>query len=210
MNTFANLHCIKHSVVADALAVLRMKSTSTVEFRARLGVIARALAYEATRSLPLVDEEADTPVSVTTVQRMRAQVIATPILRAGLGMLDGFLEVIPWAATGFIGVQRNEETLLPHEYYRNVPNISAAHFFLLDPMLATGGSICAALRRLPTSAAASVTLLSIIAAPEGVAAISEEFPDVTIFTASLDERLDDRGFIIPGLGDAGDRLCDTC
>jgi uracil phosphoribosyltransferase len=209
MTSFPTLQLVSHSMVADAVAVLRAASTPIVEFRTRARMIAQALAYEATRDLPHVEERVQTPLAETTVRRVRSRVIATPVLRAGLGMLDGFLDIVPWASTGFIGLKRNEETLLPYEYYRNIPDPAGAHVYLLDPMLATGGSSRAALRAIP-SGAGSIALLSIIAAPEGVAAVADEFPDVRIFTASLDERLDERGYIVPGLGDAGDRLCDTC
>jgi uracil phosphoribosyltransferase len=207
---YDTLRIVRHSMVGDALGVLRSRSTPIVEFRARARMIARALAYESTRELPVEPVDVETPLCTTAVDQLRARVIATPILRAGLGMLDGFLDVVPTAATGFIGLKRDEQTLLPKEYYRNYPDPTGAHFFLLDPMLATGGSVLAALRSLSFEAIASVTLLSIIAAPEGVAAVSTEFPSVRIFTASLDERLNEFGFIVPGLGDAGDRLCDTC
>src|SRR5690606_32877589 len=142
--------------------------------------------YEATRDLPVEPIAIETPMEVTTACRITARVVAAPILRAGLGMLEGFLEVIPTAATGFVGMKRDETTLLPHEYYRSFPDLAGAHLFLLDPMLATGGSILGALRGLPHSSLASVAILSIIAAPEGVRAIAEEFPDVTIHVASLD------------------------
>jgi uracil phosphoribosyltransferase len=204
-----SLTIIRHSAVADALTVLRCRDTTTVDFRARARTIARALAYEATRDLPVEERAIETPMGAFTGIALRTRVIATPILRAGLGMLDGFLDIIPAAATGFIGLKRNEETLLPYEYYRNIPDPRGAHFFLLDPMLATGGSAVAALGSLPLDRIASVTLVTIICAPEGVAAVSRAFPQVKIFTASLDERLNDIGYIVPGLGDAGDRLCDT-
>jgi uracil phosphoribosyltransferase len=205
----ASVHLLRHGAVADALTALRQRETSTVEFRARARSIARALAYEATRDLPLEPVDIRTPVAATTGYRIAGRIIAAPILRAGLGLLDGFLEVVPTAATGFVGLKRNEETLQPYEYYRNIPDPTGSHFFLLDPMLATGGSVLAALRALPVEQMASVHLLSIIAAPEGLAAVAAEFPTLRIFTAGIDERLDERGFIVPGLGDAGDRLCET-
>jgi uracil phosphoribosyltransferase len=200
---------VRHAVVAGALSVLRSRSSSQLEFRASARTIARALAYEATRELPLEAVEVETPLTTTPGHRLSAQVVVTPILRAGLGMLDAFLDIVPTAATGFIGLRRDEATLLPHEYYRNIPASSGVHFFLLDPMLATGGSVCAALSTIDTSALASCTLLSFIAAPEGIAAVTAAHPQLRIFTASIDERLNDCGFIVPGLGDAGDRLCGT-
>lgn len=203
------LHVIQHSAVATALSMIRSRATSMMEFRSSVRSIARALAYEATRSLPLERIEIETPMEPTEGARLATRVVAVPILRAGLGMLDGFLDIVPDAATGFIGLRRDEATLQPVEYYRKVPSIDSASLFLLDPMLATGGSVLAALRQLPLGHSAGVTVLSIIAAPEGVGAVSSEFPGVTIYTASLDRCLNERGYILPGLGDAGDRLCDA-
>jgi uracil phosphoribosyltransferase len=197
-------------MVSESLTALRRRSTPVIEFRQRIRMIARSLAYESTRDLPVESVEVETPISMATGAELRQRVIVAPILRAGLGMLDGFLEVVPQATTGFIGLKRDETTLLPREYFRNYLQPSGAHFFLLDPMLATGGSVLAALRELPIRSIASVTLLSIVAAPEGLEAVTREFPELRIFTAAIDERLDERGYIVPGLGDAGDRLCDTC
>jgi uracil phosphoribosyltransferase len=205
----SQLRVVEHSIVRDALTRMRCRDTSSTEFRAAARTLAWALAYEATRDLPLEECDIDTPVCAALGARLNGRVVATPILRAGLGMLDGFLDLVPSAGTGYIGLRRDEETLVAHEYYRNVPEIAGAHFFLLDPMLATGGSVLAALRLLPVRTAASCSLLSFIAAPEGVAAVMAEYPDLRIFTGSLDERLNERGYIVPGLGDAGDRLCDT-
>jgi uracil phosphoribosyltransferase len=205
----SSLQVVRHSAVADALRTIRSRETSTVEFRAATRLIARALAYEGTRSLPVEAIEIDTPMERAAAEKIAAQVVAIPILRAGLGLLDGFLDIIPAAATGFVGLRRNELTLEPDEYYRNVPDLAGAHVFLLDPMLATGGSIRAALRSMPLEGAASVHVLSIIAAPEGVRAVADEFPGVTMVVASLDRCLNTHGYILPGLGDAGDRLCQT-
>lgn len=200
---------IRHSVVADAIRTMRSRETSTVEFRTATRLVARALAYEATRDLPLDAVMIETPMEAAEAGKITARIIAAPILRAGLGMLDGFLDIVPMAATGFVGLKRDEQTLKPHEYYRNFPSVEGGHLFLLDPMLATGGSILATLRALPIDAPASISLLSIIAAPEGVDAVTTEFPSVALYTASLDRCLNERGYILPGLGDAGDRLCDT-
>ncbi len=208
-STLASLRIVRHSAVADALGRLRNRHSSTLEFRAAVRMIARALAYEGTREVPMEAIAIDTPMERMDAERMTARIIAAPILRAGLGMLDGFLDIIPSAATGFIGLRRNEQTLLPDEYYRNLPDLDGAHLFLLDPMLATGGSVRAALRAIPLGSVASVSLLSIIAAPEGVSAVAAEFPQLAIVTAALDRCLNDRGYILPGLGDAGDRLCET-
>ncbi len=202
-------HLIRHSVVADALRVMRQAESTMMQFRTAANTVARALAYEATRDLPVEHVMIQTPLEATEASMLNSKVVAVPILRAGLWMLDGFLEIVPSASTGFIGLRRNEETLKPFEYYRNVPDIETAHLFLLDPMLATGGSICAALANLPIALAASVSVLSIIAAPEGLARIGAAFPDVQIHVAAIDRQLSDVGYILPGLGDAGDRLCGT-
>jgi uracil phosphoribosyltransferase len=200
---------VRHAVVAGALAVLRSRDSSQIEFRSSARTIARALAYEATRDLPTEAIDVETPLTVTSGHRLSAPVVVAPILRAGLGMLDAFLDIVPGASTGFIGLKRDETTLLPHEYYRNLPPTAGSHFFLLDPMLATGGSVRAALDAIDADALASCTLLSFIAAPEGIAAVSAAHPRLRIVTASIDERLNDCGYILPGLGDAGDRLCGT-
>lgn len=203
------VNVVQHSVVADALRVMRSRETSTVEFRTATRIVARALTHEATRHLPLASVNINTPLEPVEAGKLTDRIVATPILRAGLGMLDGFLDVVPTAAAGFIGLRRNEQTLVPYEYYRNLPSLEGAHLFFLDPMLATGGSILAALRALPMDSLASVSLLSIIGAPEGVHAVTSEFPSLSLYIASIDRCLNEHGFILPGLGDAGDRLCAT-
>lgn len=209
VQTTERLHVIQHNVVADAITALRRRETPTMGFRTHARLISRALAHEATREAPIECIRVETPVAAADGCRLSGRTIVAPILRAGLGMLDGFLDVIPHAATGFIGLRRDEQTLLPFEYYRNVPDPSGAHFFLLDPMLATGGSVLAALESFRLEEIASITLLSIIAAPEGVEAVLTAVPQLNLYVAALDERLNDRGYIVPGLGDAGDRLCNT-
>ncbi|MCC7439229.1 MAG: uracil phosphoribosyltransferase [Armatimonadetes bacterium] len=204
-----NVHLLDHSLIARAVTVLRDRNTSVVEFRAHVRAVARGLAFQATQRLPLVPVEVETPLANTTGAQLRDSVIAAPILRAGLGMLDGFLDVLPDAITGFIGMKRDDETLEPYECYRNISDLTNAHLFLLDPMLATGGSARAAMRSLPLDRAASHSLLAIIAAPEGIAATLAEFPSLQIYVAAVDERLNEIGYIVPGLGDAGDRLCHT-
>ena len=185
-----NVHAIDHPIVADALRVMRSEMSSTVEFRTATRLIARALAYEATRRLPLAVVNINTPLEPVEAGMLADRVIATPIHRAGLGMLDGFLDIVPTAAAGFIGLKRNEQTLLPYEYYRNLPSLAGAHLFILDPMLATGGSVLAALDALPQDRPgelpASISLLSIIAAPEGVRAVTSKYPSAAIHIASID------------------------
>lgn len=205
----SDVHVVRHAVVASALAVLRDRTSSSLEFRSSARTIARALAYEATRELPVEAFDVETPLTTTIGHRVVDSVVVAPILRAGLGMLDAFLDVVPTASTGFVGLKRDETTLLPTEYYRNLPLTTGTHFFLLDPMLATGGSACAALDSIETGALASCSLLSFIAAPEGIEAVTRAHPTLRIYAASIDERLNECGFIIPGLGDAGDRLCGT-
>lgn len=204
-----SVHVLRHAMIAGALAVLRDRTSSSLEFRSSARMIARALAYEATRELPTEVFDVETPITTTSGYRVSDHVVVVPILRAGLGMLDAFLDIVPTASTGFVGLKRNETTLLPTEYYRNLPATIGTHFFLLDPMLATGGSVRAALNAVDTGALKSCSLLSFIAAPEGIAAVSSAHPHLKIYTASIDERLNDCGYIVPGLGDAGDRLCGT-
>ena len=204
-----SLVVLGHPLVCQAVAALRDRRTSSMDFRIHTRAIARALAYEATRSLPFLEAPVETPIRTAVGGAVVEPVIALPLLRAGLGMVDGFLEIVPRAATGHVGMRRDEQTLLPYEYYRNLPALDGAHLFILDPMLATGGSVCATLAKLDLDATASCTLLSVIAAPEGVRAVHECYPMVGIWTAALDSGLDERGFIVPGLGDAGDRLWGT-
>ena len=200
---------LEHPLVREAVSALRDRETSSMEFRAHTRTISRALAYEATRNLPFAISTVRTPIMEAEGGSVAEPVVALPLLRAGLGMVDGFLEIVPRARIGYVGMRRDEETLLPYEYYRNLPALDDAHLFLLDPMLATGGSVCATLDGLDLSTVASCTLLSVIAAPEGVEAVSSRFPDVAIWTAALDSGLNEVGYIVPGLGDAGDRLWGT-
>ncbi|HVZ39110.1 MAG TPA: uracil phosphoribosyltransferase [Candidatus Kapabacteria bacterium] len=200
---------LSHSVVADAIRVMRMQESDAIQFRAAIRTVSRALAYEATRDLPVERVEIETPLERMQAARLAGCTVAVPILRAGLWMLDGVLDIIPASAAGFIGLKRNEETLVPYEYYRKVPSLDGAHLFLLDPMLATGGSITAALRGLPLESAASVSVLTIISSPEGIDAVTTAFPAARLYTGVVDRCLSDIGYILPGLGDAGDRLCGT-
>jgi uracil phosphoribosyltransferase len=203
------LTVLEHPLVRQAVSALRNRETSSMDFRIHTRAIARALAYEATRSLPFLEAPVETPIGTARGGSVVEPVIALPLLRAGLGMVDGFLEIVPRATTGHVGMRRDEQTLLPFEYYRNLPALEGAHLFILDPMLATGGSVCATLEKLDLAATASCTLLSVIAAPEGVRALGDRYPEVAVWTAALDSGLDERGFIVPGLGDAGDRLWGT-
>jgi uracil phosphoribosyltransferase len=201
------LHVVDHPAIADRLARLRDRDTSTPIFRKLLEELGAFLAYEATRALPMRDAHVITPITPTTVHRIAVRPVVAPILRAGLGLLPGFLTVIDDAVVAHLGFYRDPQTLQPVPYYANVPDdLSQRHVFVLDPMLATGNSGAAAIDALATRGATEVTFVSLIAAPEGVRTIHTAHPNVRIVTGSLDERLNDHGYIVPGLGDAGDRM----
>lgn len=201
------LHVVNHPAVADRLARLRDRDTPTPVFRKLLEELGGFLAYEATRMLPMRDEKVVTPLTAMTAKRIATRPVAAPILRAGLGLLPGFLAVIDDAVVAHLGFYRDPQTLQPVPYYANLPDdLSRRHVFVLDPMLATGNSGAAAIDALATRGASEVTFISLIAAPEGVHAIHAAHPAVRIVTGSLDERLNDHGYIVPGLGDAGDRM----
>ena len=201
------LHVVDHPAVADRLARLRDRDTPTQTFRKLLEELGGFLAYEATRDLPLAEERVVTPLTETTAQRIATRPVAAPILRAGLGLLPGFLDVIDDAVVAHLGFYRDPKTLQPVPYYANVPeDLSKRHVFVLDPMLATGNSGAAALDALASRGAVELTFISLIAAPEGVHTIHRAHPGARIVTGALDERLNDHGYIVPGLGDAGDRM----
>ena len=204
------LHVVRHPLVEDALAGLREKSTPPDEFRRLARRVSVLLTAEATRDLSLADAEIETPLERATVRRVASRVVAVPVLRAGLGMLDAFLELVPQAQVGYFGLERNEQTAVARRYYEKVPgDLSSAVVFLLDPMLATGGSAAMAVDGLTGLGARQVRLLSIVAAPEGVEHLSHHVPDAAIYTAAVDRELNARKYILPGLGDFGDRLFGT-
>lgn len=201
------LRVVDHPAVADRLARLRDRETPTPVFRKLLEELGAFLAYEATRELPLRDEDVRTPLTPMVAKRIATQPVAAPILRAGLGLLPGFLAVIDDAVVAHLGFYRDPGTLQPVPYYANVPDdLSKRHVFILDPMLATGNSGAAAIDALASRGATEMTFISLIAAPEGVKTIHAAHPAVRIVTGALDERLNDHGYILPGLGDAGDRM----
>ena len=202
---------VRHPLIQHKLSYLRDKGTPTVHFRKLVEEVTLLLTYEATKDLPTEDVDIETPLEVTPAPRIQGKKVAVcPILRAGLGMLDGVLTLISGARVGFIGLYRNEETLQPVEYYVKLPqDVAERDVILLDPMLATGNSTAHAVRLVKDAGASSVRLISIIAAPEGVENIQSAHPDVQIVVASIDRALNDRGYIVPGLGDAGDRLYGT-
>ncbi len=202
---------LDHPLIQHKLSIIRDKHTGTKEFRQIANEIAGLMVYEITRDLPLEDVEIETPMGKTVQKTLAGKKLAVvPILRAGLGMVDGVLEMIPAAKVGHIGMYRDEETLLPHEYFVKMPpDIDQRDLIIVDPMLATGGSANMAIEALKKRGAKSIRLVVLVAAPEGVKAIQEEHPDVNIYAASLDEYLNKDGYIFPGLGDAGDRLFGT-
>ena len=202
---------VRHPLVQHKLGLLRDVSTSTEMFRRLVNELTLLLTYEATKEMGLEEIVVETPLEETTAQRIPGKKVAVcPILRAGMGMLDGVLSLIPVARVGFIGLYRDEETLEPVEYYVKLPDdLAEREVLLLDPMLATGNSTAAAVTTLKSAGATQITLIALIAAPEGIARIGEAHPDVRIVVAAIDSHLNDKGYIVPGLGDAGDRLYGT-
>jgi uracil phosphoribosyltransferase len=209
--TTENVVVVDHPLVQHKLGLLRDKTTPTQVFRQLVDELTLLLTYEATKDMPTEESEIQTPLERTTVQRISGKKVAVcPILRAGVGMLDGVLSLISGARVGFIGLYRNEETLEPVEYYVKLPqDIAARDVILLDPMLATGNSTAAAVATVKQAGAQSIRLIAIIAAPEGIERLQSEHPDVAIVVAAIDRELNERGYIVPGLGDAGDRLYGT-
>ena len=202
---------LDHPLVQHKISLLRNKNTGTKEFKELVGEIATLLCYEATRDLPTKEVEVETPMGVAKCNVLAGRKLAlVPILRAGLGMVDGMLTLLPAAKVGHIGLYRNEETLEPVEYYCKLPSdIAERDVMVLDPMLATGGSAVDAIAQIKKRGAKSIKFLAIIAAPEGLERLHAAHPDVDIYVAALDEKLNENGYIIPGLGDAGDRIFGT-
>ncbi len=211
MKEFANLTVLDHPLIQHKLSHLRDVTTPKKRFRELADEIAMLMAFEATRELAVEDISVETPLEITTCKRIRGKkLVLVPILRAGLGMVEGILRLIPSARVGHVGLFRDEETLQPVEYYFKVPQEPERRdFIVLDPMLATGGSASAAISMLKERGAASVRFMCLVAAPEGVQRLLEDHPDVPIFAASLDRELNEKGYILPGLGDAGDRIFGT-
>jgi uracil phosphoribosyltransferase len=202
---------VKHPLVQHKLSYLREKATPTVHFRKIANEVTLLLTYEATKDFPTEEVEIETPLERTIVQRISGKKVAVcPVLRAGMGMLDGVLSLVSGARVGFIGLYRDEETLEPVQYYVKLPaDLAERDAIVLDPMLATGNSSVAAIARVKEAGARSVTLVCLVSAPEGIERVQAAHPDVRIVTAAIDRGLNERGFIVPGLGDAGDRLYGT-
>lgn len=202
---------LDHPLVQHKVSLLRDKNTGTKEFKALVSELAMLLCYEATRDLPTKEVSIETPVAMAQTRVLSGRKLAlVPILRAGLGMVDGMLALIPAAKVGHIGLYRNEETLEPVEYYCKLPkDIAEREVMVLDPMLATGGSAKDAITQIKKRGAKHIKFIGLLAAPEGMKALHEAHPDVDIYVGALDERLNDKGYIVPGLGDAGDRIFGT-
>ena len=205
------LHVYDHPLIQHKLSIIRDKNTSVKEFREIVSEIAGLMCYEATRDLPLEEVEIETPVDKATVKRLAGKKLAIiPILRAGLGMVDGIVAMIPSAKVGHIGLYRDPETLEPVEYYCKLPaDISERDVYVVDPMFATGGSASAACTFLKEHGCRHIKLMCIIGAPEAWEKMQKDHPDVDVYVAAMDERLNDHGYIVPGLGDAGDRIFGT-
>jgi uracil phosphoribosyltransferase len=204
------LKVLNHPLITHKLTQMRKTTTGTKDFRENLDEIAGLMAYEISRDLPVHTVDIVTPVAPTQAQELAKEVVLVPILRAGLGMVNGIRDLIPTAKVGHIGLYRDEETLEPHEYFAKFPStMPDAVVMVLDPMLATGGSASAAVTMLKKRNAKIIKLVCLVGAPEGVKRMQEDHPDVDIYLAALDEKLNEHGYIVPGLGDAGDRIFGT-
>jgi len=204
------LTVVEHPVLADRLSVMRDRSTTHGNFRQALFEAAAIMAVEVARDLPVKEVEIDTPLETTTGLRLRDEVAVVPVLRAGLGMVEGFLRLVPDARVGHVGIYRDEQEHVPIDYYERLPpRLPTARVYVLDPMLATGGSAVHALEKLKQGGANQLELVCLVAAPQGVEAVQAAHPDVRIWTAAIDRELDENAYIRPGLGDAGDRVFGT-
>lgn len=201
---------LNHPLITHKLTLLRKEETGHKDFRENLDEIASLMAYEVLRDLPTKKVTIKTPMAVCESEELATEVVLTPILRAGMGLINGILELVPTAKVGFIGIYRDDDTLEPQEYFAKFPkNLGDALVLVLDPMLATGGSAIAAVDMVKKRGAKNIKMVCLVGAPEGVKAFEEKHPDVPLYLAALDERLNDIGYIVPGLGDAGDRIYGT-
>lgn len=204
------LEVLNHPLIIHKLTQMRDKKCSTKDFRENLDEIAELMAYEVCRDLPLETVDIETPIAKCKGQQLSKEVVIVPILRAGIGLLDGIRRLVPTAKVGFIGLYRDEETLQPHEYFAKFPkDLENSIVMVVDPMLATGGSAVAALDMIKKRGAKQIKLVCLVGVPEGVKAVQEAHPDVDIYLAAMDEKLNEVGYIVPGLGDAGDRIFGT-
>lgn len=211
MKQYDNVTVFEHPLITHKLSILRDESTGSKQFRELVGEIGMLMGYEVMRDLPMEEVEIKTPITTAKVKVLAGKKLAlVPILRAGLGMLDGVLSLVPSAKIGHIGLYRDHDTLEPKEYYCKLPeDIAQRQVILLDPMLATGGSGCAAIDFIKARGCHNIKFVSILAAPEGIERMAKSHPDVHIYTGGVDEKLNEKGYIVPGLGDAGDRLFGT-
>lgn len=208
--TMSNVTLVEHPLIAHSLTVIRDKHCSTSEFRFHSGIVSKILTIVATNNLHVIPKTVQTPLAPYKGKRLKNDVVVVPVLRSGLAMLMELQDFLPAAVVGFIGLARDEKTAQAHEYYQNLPKIFASHTVLLiDPMLATGGSFIESLAMLRAKGAKNITVVCIVAAPEGIARIKKEYPDVHIYTAAIDKKLNEKKFIVPGLGDFGDRYFGT-
>ena len=207
----SKVYVMDHPLVAHKLTILRDKNTSVKDFRELVSEIGMLIAYEATRDLPLTTKEVETPICTAEEPTLAGKKLAVvPILRAGLGLVDGVLRMVPSARVGHIGMYRDEETLEPHVYFCKLPkDVAEREIMIVDPMLATGGSADAAIQEMKARGCTNIKLLVLVAVPEGIARIQKKHPDVDIYVGAVDEKLNDHGYIVPGLGDAGDRIFGT-
>ena len=207
----SKVYVMDHPLVAHKLTILRDKNTSVKDFRELVSEIGMLIAYEATRDLPLTTKEVETPICTAEEPTLAGKKLAVvPILRAGLGLVDGVLRMVPSARVGHIGMYRDEETLEPHVYFCKLPkDVAEREIMIVDPMLATGGSADAAIQEMKARGCTNIKLLVLVAVPEGIARIQKNHPDVDIYVGAVDEKLNEHGYIVPGLGDAGDRIFGT-
>lgn len=205
-----NVTVVKHPLIEHSLTILRDKNTQTEEFRRHADVVSKVLLIEALKELHLADKKIETPLTGFTGKELTDDVVVVPVLRAGLAMLTALQDLLPSVSVGFIGLERDEKTAIAREYYKKIPKIFSTHIVLvIDPMLATGGSMDDTITAVKQKGARRIVAVSIVSAPEGLARVSKSHPDVPIVTAALDKRLDDRAYIVPGLGDFGDRYFGT-
>ena len=200
---------LKHSLAEHYLTILRDERTKSDEFRHAANKISTLLLAEATKEMAITDKEITTPLEPFVGKEVEKESVAIPVLRAGLGLLDGILNLLPNLSVGYIGVQRNEETSYPEDYYCKLPDLNNKNIFVLEPMLATGGSLSFAVNKIKKAGGSNISALCIVSAPEGIKRIEEEHPDITLYTAAIDESLNENWYIVPGLGDMGDRLFGT-